>query len=347
MKRHRHLFEQVCCWDNLLAAARAACKGKRGRAAAASFFARQEDEIVRLMEELSTGAYRPGAYHYFEIREPKVRIVAAAPFRDRVVHHAVVRVLEPIFERRFIDDSFACRKGKGTHAAMHRAHQFARRFCYALKCDVAKYFPSIDHEILKIQLARAVGDTRLLDVVRLIIGSHRDELRKEWEPGADLFGVSLRPVGLPIGNLTSQFFANVYLNDLDHFVKHDLRVKGYARYVDDFLLFGDDRSLLKQHGAAIREKLRALRLTIHPDKYRLLPTDKGVDFVGFVLYSNGRRRLRRANVRRFQRRYRRMMWEVRRGERKPSDVSTRVRCWIAHASHAQSYALRRDVLRGV
>jgi retron-type reverse transcriptase len=341
MKTHKHLFEQVCSLENILAASREALKnGKRAKPPGARYFADLEKHAVRLRRELLEGTYRHGGYTYFKVHEPKERLVAAAACRDRVLHHAIVRVLEPIFERRFIEDSFACRKGKGTHAALRRCAQFARRFPYALKGDVQRYFPSIDHGVLRSLLCRVVADEPLLAVIDGILASHADGVAQEWS-GGDLFAVEQRVRGLPIGNLTSQFFANVFLNELDHFVKHTLRVRGYVRYVDDFILFADNRAQLRAWGAAIRAKLSALRLRIHPDKYRLLPTRLGVDFVGFVSFANGRRRVRTENVRRFARKLRRLRWEARQGRRAWSEVTLRVRAWAAHAAHGQSVGLRR------
>lgn len=189
-------------------------------------------------------------------------------------------------------------------------------------------------------LRRVIADERLLSVIDGILASHTDGMAQEW-PGEELFAVRLQPRGLPIGNLTSQFFANIYLNDLDQFVKHTLRARGYVRYVDDFILFAHDRAQLRAWGATIRAKLAELRLRIHPDKYRLLPTPLGVDFVGFVSFANGRRRVRTENVRRFARKLRRMRWEARRGRRPWSEVTLRVRAWAAHAAHGQSVGLRR------
>jgi hypothetical protein len=148
LRRHRQLYDRVASFENLLAAAREALRGKRGRAPGAAFFAALEHQVAALHRELCEGSYRHGPYHYFQIHDPKTRTVAAADFRDRAVHHPIVRVLEPIFERRFIEDSYACRKGRGTHAAMRRAAGLACRFPYALKCDVSRYFPSIDHDVL-------------------------------------------------------------------------------------------------------------------------------------------------------------------------------------------------------
>jgi len=344
MRRHKHLFEEVVSFTNLLAAARDALRGKRGREPGASFYADLERHVVDLHAELRDGDYQPGQYHYFHIFEPKQRLVAAAPFRDRVVHHAVVRVIQPIFERRFIEDSFASRPGKGTHAAMRRASQFAQRYEYALKCDVQKYFPSIDHGVLMSLVKRVVGDDQLLALLATILDTHHDRVRQEWPAGGDLFDVRLHKCGLPIGNLTSQFLANVYLDALDHFVKHELRVKGYVRYLDDFVLFGNDRGRLKDEGHQVQQKLRSLQLCMHPDKYRLIPTRCGVDFVGFVLRADGRIRVRNATARRFQDRFRAMRWEVGQRRRPAASLTTSVRAWVAHVKHAQSVGLRRAVL---
>lgn len=330
-------------WDNLLAAARAALRGKRGSAPGATFLADLEHEVVALQRELRAGDYQPGAYHYFAIQDPKPRVVACAPFRDRVVHHAIVRVVEPLFERRFIEDSFACRRGRGTHAAMRRAAGFARRFAFVLECDVRRYFASIDHEILLGQVARVVDDERLLALVRRILASHADGESADWH-GGGLFDGRFRPHGLPIGNLTSQFLANVYLSPLDHLAKHGLRARGYVRYMDDFLLFAHDRATLQAWKRAVEEGLRALRLVLHPDKVRLRPTALGADFVGFVLFSDGRIRVRRASVRRFERRHRRERFAVERFGADASVLTARVRSWVAHTSHARSRGLRRAVL---
>ena len=227
---------------------------------------------------------------------------------------------------------------------MRRTASFAKQYRYALKCDVRKYFPGIDHDLLHRQVARVIGDQRLLNLIATIVDSHHDRVDQDWPPGGDLFDVRLRKRGLPIGNLTSQFLANVYLNPLDHFVKHDLRVKGYARYLDDFVLLGNDRTELKELGERVKKKLGELRLTMHPDKYRLLPTRLGVDFAGYVVFQNGRVRVRTSTARRFQRRYREMKWEMRRGSRAAAEVTQSVKAWVAHTAHAQSVGLRRAVL---
>lgn len=345
MKRHKRLWARVASFENVEAAAREALRGKRTRGPGARFFNEWELEVVRLSDELTTGTWQPGPYRYFKIHDPKTRVVAAAPFRDRVVHHALVRVIEPLFDRRFIEDSFACRKGLGTHAGMRRAARFARRWPYALKCDIRQYFRHIDHDLLRAALARVIGDRRVLDLADVILATHRDATVREWPEGGDLFSVRERAVGLPIGNLTSQFFANVYLDGFDHFIKQELRVKGYVRYVDDFVFFGDSRAELRRIGEAARDYLRELHLEIHPDKYRLGPTGAGLDFCGFVVFADGRIRIRSASVRRFGRRYRALRHAAESGEIDWATVTRSVGAWVAHASHAQSYGLRGAVLR--
>ena len=209
----------------------------------ATFHFDLERQLNRLQDELRDKTYRPGPYRTFEIHEPKRRMISAAPYRDRVVHHALVNVLEPIYEKTFIADSYACRKGKGTHSAVQRGHEFARRYRYVLKADIQKFFPSLDHEICKELVARKIKDKQVIWLVAQIIDhSNPQEEVLNFFPGDDLFTPGERRRGIPIGNQTSQFFANVYLDPLDHFVKDRLGIKGYVRYVDDILVFSDDKS---------------------------------------------------------------------------------------------------------
>jgi hypothetical protein len=254
MKRVGNLWDRLVSFPNLPAglpslpagrhlgwAARKARTGKRDRRAVGAFEYDAERELLRIGDELRAGTYPFGPYHTFTITEPKPRLISAAPYRDRVVHHALCNVLEPIYERSFISDSYACRKNKGTHAAVRRCHEFAGRFPWVLKCDIRKFFPSIDHAILKAQLARKIKDRRVLDLAgRIIDHSNEQDEVNEFFPGDDLFTPFERRRGLPgqwgeppagspqspswIGNQTSQFFGNVYLDALDHFVKDRLRV---------------------------------------------------------------------------------------------------------------------------
>jgi retron-type reverse transcriptase len=199
MKRFGNLFEKVVTFDNLLLAANKTLRGQKRKPAAARFYYDLEPELLRLQEELESGSWRPRPYRVFTICEPKPRQICASDLRDRVVHHAICNTLDPIFERRMIYDSYACRVGKGTHAAVERARRFARKANYYLQCDVRKYFASIEHEALKTLLRRILRDKRLLELL--------DRIIEHSPPGA------APGRGLPIGNLTSQYFANLYLGE--------------------------------------------------------------------------------------------------------------------------------------
>ncbi len=237
-RRHDDLFGRIASFRSLHAAARRAILGKRRKPGAAAFTANLETEILRLERELFAATYKPGRYVRFEVHDPKPRMVSAAPFRDRVVHHAACAVVEPIFERGFVHDSYANRTGKGSHRAIDRYERYRDRYRYVLRCDIFRYFPAIDHELLKVDLRRRIGCERTLWLLDTIVdGSNPQEAVHLYYPGDDLFEPYRRRRGLPIGNLTSQFFANVYLDGLDHFCKEVLRAPGYVRYVDDFALF--------------------------------------------------------------------------------------------------------------
>ena len=206
MKRVGNLWPALTSFANLLAAAESAAAGKRKRPDVATFLLNLEPELLRLQRELLNGSYQPGPYRTFQILDPKPRRISAAPFRDRVVHHALTRVLEPIFERRFSNNSFACRTGRGTHRALEAARKGARKYSLVLKLDVRKYFASIDHQILNAQLSRAIKCRPTLDLAaRIVAGSNPQEEVVQYFPGDDLFTPFERRRGLPLGNQTSQF----------------------------------------------------------------------------------------------------------------------------------------------
>jgi retron-type reverse transcriptase len=340
MKRHGNLWPQVIRFEALLRAAEQACKGKRFRPSVAAFHFNLEHELGALHEELSTKTYRPGAYRTFFICEPKPRQISAAPYRDRVVHHALVNVLAPIYERTFIPDSYACRKGKGTHAAVDRCQHFARRFRYVLKADVQKFFPSLDREILKSLVARKIKDPDVLWLVGQILDhSNPQEEVQNWFPGDDLFTSGERRRGIPIGNQTSQFFANVYLDPLDHFVKDRLGIKGYVRYVDDFLVFSDDKRHLAEVREGIRDFLVSLRLRLHPTKNVVFPISQGIRFLGYRVLPT-HRLLVKENVWRFLRRVRQMQQDYAAWRVSFAAIYQRLMSWNGHARQANTYRLR-------
>ncbi len=344
------MFEAICSWDNLLLAYRRASRGKRGHSNVAAFEHRLEDNILTLRRELLHRTYRPGGYLSFTIHEPKRRLISAAPFRDRVVHHALCNVIEPIFERTFISDSYANRLGKGTHRALDRCQQFARRHRYVLQGDIRQFFPSMDHSILLRILGRLIPDPEVLWLVRRIldsgVGILREEYEMAWFPGDDLFA-AIRPRGLPIGNLTSQFWANCYLNPFDHFVKRELGCKGYVRYVDDLLLFADDKAVLRHWRDAVVERLASLRLTLHSSCHPR-PVTEGIPFLGFVVYPN-RRRLKSRKGIHFQRCFRALVDGYEAGKIPLERVTESVRGWVNHARYANTVGLRKKVLsrRGI
>ncbi len=342
MKTFKRLYPQITTFANLDEAWRKARRGKRGKEAAARFEENAEGEMFQLQRQLLDRSYRPGPYRTFIVYDPKQRKISAAPFRDRVVHHALCNVIEPIYERKFIHDSYANRLGKGTHRALDRAQSFARRYRYVFKADVETFFPAIDHYILKAILWRhiACDDTRWL--MTQIIDSGQgiliDQYRMRWFPGDDLLAAT-RPRGLPIGNQTSQFWANVYLNPLDHFIKRDLKCRAYVRYVDDFLLFADDKRTLHGWRREIEAYLTSLRLTIHPDKSVVFPVAGGIPFLGFQVFPEYRRLLK-GNVRAFLRRFSRQRRDLRRGDLRFDDVKPSLLAWNAHAEHGDTWRLR-------
>jgi len=343
MKTYGNLFEKMVGFENLMQAAARAQRGKRLRVSTSEFNFFMEKEIFKLQEELNAQTYRPGKYRQFYVYEPKPRLISAAPYRDRVVHQAFCHVVEPIFDNRFIHDSYACREGKGTHRAMNRCQEFVRKNAYVLKCDIQHYFPSIDHDRLYKIFARRIRDRRILWLAKVIIDSANGLRLTLSGQGEDI----VNGVGIPIGNLTSQFFANVYLNELDTFVKFALREKHYLRYMDDFLVFGQDKGHLHQ----IREEIArflgdSLRLSLHANKSTVFPVKSGVDFCGFRVFPYYRK-LRKANVKIFVKRVKKMQKFFARGEIGLRYISDSVMAWIAHASHGNTYKLRGKLLSRV
>jgi RNA-directed DNA polymerase len=345
VKTYKNLYPQICAFENLYLAYRAAARGKRGKAEVAAFERELEPNLLRLQEELLAQTYRPGPYTHFPIRDPKPRVISAAPFRDRVVHHALVRVIEPIFEARFIHDSYACRVGKGTHRALDRCQEFARGYRYVLQCDLVHFFPDVDHAILREILSRPIADARALWLVDLILESGRDVPNRhplQYFPGDDLFAAN-RPRGLPIGNLTSQFWANCYLNPLDQFIKRELKCRAYLRYVDDSLLFADDKRTLWRWKAAVADFQVGLRVRMHERESTVYPVKNGIPFLGFRIYPD-RRRLKRRNGVAFARRFRALRAAVAAGEITQEQLYRSIQGWLVHAAHGDTEGLRRALV---
>lgn len=324
-------YEQVYDWSNLLSAWRKASKGKRGRDTCASFEYKLADELLSLQTCLKEKTYQPGAYTQFYIHEPKRRLISAAPFRDRVVHHALCNVIEPVFEQQFISDSYANRAGKGTHAAVDRLQFFSRKSSYVLRLDIVQHFPSIDHAVLLGILGKTIKDDALLDLIKLILIS------------GSISGQNLER-GLPIGNLTSQFWSNCYLHPLDQFIKRELGCHAYLRYVDDFALFADSKQQLWEWKQRIREKLDTLKLQFHAHNAQVSPVTSGIPWLGFVVYPT-HRHIKKRNVVNATRRLRSRYQQWQEGDISFAEFDAGVQGWINHVRYADSWGLRKKVLR--
>jgi retron-type reverse transcriptase len=283
MKRIGNLFDAIADWDNLRLATAKAMHGKRRKLDARQFAAGLDANLRRLNENLLAGNVDVGRYHQFIIFDPKQRTITAPCFEERVLHHAILNVCEPVFERALIHDSYACRRGKGRVACLQRAQQFARRYPFFLKLDVRKYFDSVDHKCLKESLARKFKDRRLLTLLERIIDSY------EVTPGK----------GVPIGSLTSQHFANFYLGRCDRLIKEDCRIPGYVRYMDDMALWSNSTAQLKERLKTM-ESFMAGTLNLELKPVPLINrTAHGMDFLGCrifpthqVLNARSRRRFR-------------------------------------------------------
>jgi retron-type reverse transcriptase len=345
MKTYKNLYPALCSYDNLFQAYKKAQKGKTRKEYVKAFKARLEENLLELKRELETYAYSPKPLTTFVIRDPKTRVISASHFRDRVVHHAICNILEPIFEREFINDSYANRKGKGTHLAILRFEKFMRsvtgngrilRGCnnrnavvgYVLKADIRHYFDSMDHKVLIGILERKVHDRRLIGLIGTILQNHKSHI-----PGR----------GMPLGNLTSQFFANVYLNELDRFVKHTLKAKYYIRYVDDFVLLGTNATILRQWAIGINAFLvNALKIDLHPEKSRIISLRNGITFLGFRIF-HCYRLLKKSNAIRIWKRLSRMVHLYDDGLISRETVLQSLEGWFAYAGFANTHNLRRRV----
>ena len=298
MRSARHLFTRLCEAQHLDDAATATVRGKRRRADVAWFLFRREAELEGLRRKLLTGDYRPEGFELVRIRDPKPRLIARVPILERVLHTALVTLMEPVFFRSLLPNAYACRPGYGAHRAVLRLLELMRRHRFAVHLDVKSYFPSIDVEILRRLLARKIRDERFLEVVGRVLESGRGiyevpEARRmagldgDWPPAGR---------GLPIGSYTSQLFAaHVYLSGFDHFVKRDLKAPGYVRYVDDFFLFGDRRADLRHWRGSVGRWLaaqRGLRLK-HPEA-RILSCGGSLHGLGYRIRRRGVEALPRA-----------------------------------------------------
>lgn len=328
MKRIANLFPEIVSFTNLYTAFRKAFKGSRHSREALKFNFYLEKELLQLQQELINKSYQPGAYHHFQIYDPKERTISVAPFSDRVVHHAIVNVLEPLYEKRFIFDSYATRKYKGTHKAIRRAQWFLRQNRWYLKADIEKFFPTVNHQKMMELLERKIKDPHCLWLLERIIINGGENGR-----------------GIPIGNLTSQFLANVYLHPLDMFIKQRLSVSHYLRYMDDFVLFSPEKEPLKEWLEEINEYVAGeLLLRLKEKSLRLNQRQHGLSFLGARIFP-GTIRLRRENLKRVIKKYRHRVFEYQAGQLDEEGLKRSLVSMHGHLNFFDSRSLMDSLIR--
>lgn len=321
-----HGYDDIISVENLLDAWREFIKGKTGRADVQEFSLRLMDNILLLHNDLRYHTYRHGLYQAFAVHDPKPRKIYKASVLDRLVHHATHLVLYPFFDKTFIADSYSCRIGKGMHKALNRFRALAYRAsnnytktCWVLKCDIKKFFASVDHKIFFRIAGQYIPDAGVIRLLECVVES---------------FSSIAPDKGLPLGNLTSQLFANMYMNESDLFVKHILRAKYYIRYADDFVIFSDNREWLADMIPCIRDFLCVeLQLELHPDKVSIKTVASGVDFLGWVHFPD-HRVLRTSTKRRmFKKLHTRVSDNV-------------LRSYLGFLRHGNTHTIRKKVLSG-
>ena len=324
MKRHGKLYEKICSIDNLRWALQRAAKGKRYKKSVRNVLEHEDDRLKQLQEMLLTHSFRTHPYRIKTIYEPKERKISILPFYpDRIVHHAIMNVLEPIFESFFVKDSFACRRGKGHHAGSLRCEEFVRRNEYVLQCDISKFYPSIDHGKLKDVILRKFKDKELLTLLNDIIESSD---------------------GVPIGNYVSQWFGNLYLNELDKLIKQELHVKDYFRYCDDFFLFGTKERLKELRPIVIDFVYGTLHMRL--SKCLLYPTSHGVDALGYRHFPSGKILLRKSTAKRIKKRLKSLPHELKQGRVSKERAQGQIASAWGVMKHANTYHLRYRINLG-
>ena len=348
MKTYKKLYRRLCSRDNLYLAYEKARKGNSKNDVVIEFEKNLEKELAGLKLELENFTYKPRPLKRFVINDPKNRVIHASAFRDRVIHHAIINIIGPIFEKIFISDSYAGRVNKGTHNAINRFDVFKRKVSlngrivkhfrgggrsrnsvegYCLKTDIRHYFDTIDHKVLINIIRKKVRDEEVIWMVKRILNN---------------FDAPLEGKGMPLGNYTSQFFANVYLNELDHFVKHHLRAKYYLRYVDDFIILHRSRKRLEFFREKIKKYLRLLKLEVHPDKSKILQLRNGISFLGYRIFYHYKLLVKR-NIKCMEKKV--AMFDN--GEIRYADFRESYQGWQAYARWANTYKFRKEISKRI
>jgi len=346
MKTYNNLYQKICSYRNLERAFKKAKKGKSFYPYVIEFEDNLEAELKKLQFELKSFSYKPHQLKRFIVRDPKTRTIHASSFRDRVVYHALINILEPIFDKRFIYDSHASRKNKGTLRAVQRFDKFKRKASkngtlignaknnnlvkgYCLKSDIKHYFDTVDHERLLEIIERKIKDENAIKLIKQILNN---------------FETPIKGKGMPLGNLTSQFFANVYLNELDQFVKHKLKAKYYIRYVDDFVILHENKEKLLEYKDKISKYLIYLRLELHPTKSNILPLRNGITFLGYRIFYH-HKLLRKSNLRKFNRTFNEKLEFCESGCCTFDDLFNSLEGWFGYAMWADTYKFRKKIVK--
>lgn len=348
MKTYNNLYKKLYSKNNLILAFNKARKGKSKKDYVINFESNFINNINILQRDLITKKYYPSRLNKFVIRDPKTRTIHSSIFRDRVVHHAIVNIINPIYEKRFIYDSFASRKNKGTHRAVKRFEYFINKVCsngskikkpfnnnsirgYVLKADIKHYFDTIDHEILTNILEKRIKDKDLINLIRIILHHFKGQNKAK---------------GLPLGNYTSQFLANVYLNQLDYFVKYKLKAKYYIRYVDDFVILHKDKKVLMEFKNKIKKYLKNLRLELHEDKSEIHALRNGITFLGYRIFYHYKL-LRKRNINYFKRKLNDKISLYNRKLIDREHLESFLQGWKGYSSFANTYNFNKMIDRNI
>jgi len=336
MDNKRDLWKGLCSYDNLLLAFKKARRHKTQKQYVIDFEKDLETNLLLLRSELLLHSYAPKPLVHFIICDPKTRKISKSDFRDRVVHHALCNIIGPIFDKLFIYDSYANRIGKGTLKAVQRFDVFKTKAsknntvkCYILKADINKYFENVDHKILISIIKKRIADKRVLWLIKKILANYSSVF-----PGK----------GMPLGNLTSQFFANIYLNELDYFIKHTLKARYYIRYVDDFVILEHDKEQLEFYKKSIEYFLKTkLNLQLHKDKSKIFAYGTSMSFLGLRVFCY-HKLLKKPNLRKMKNNLLFLKEKYKKGAVDYDDIYDFMEGWTAYAKNADTYRLRKNIL---
>ena len=343
MRKYYNLYKELCSYDNLVSAFVKARKGKSKKDYVVNFESDLIKNLKILQEDLINKKYTPSPLKKFIVRDPKTRTIHSSIFRDRIVHHAIINILNPIYEKIFIYDSFASRKNKGTHNAVNRFESFVRKVSlngrlvrnnfnnnsikgYTLKADFKHYFDTVNHSVLINILKKKIDDEDLIWLIKKVLGNF------ETSNG----------IGMPLGNYTSQFFANVYLNELDYYIKHILKARFYIRYVDDFVILHKDKRVLGYYLKHINNFLPCLKIKLHPDKTEIHALRNGITFMGYRVFYHYKL-LRKRNIKYFVRKLEKNISLHNNQQISEDQLESRINGWLGYAKFGNTFNFRKKL----